>query len=87
MRLAARLDGVAFEGLQLKIEIGERLILDVARGGAQRFEFRETRYGCGALGNQPMRAARTLSGRMSDPTWSARNGGLALAGIKSFLRA
>jgi hypothetical protein len=52
MDMAAGGDNLRLIGFEIEIEMGERVILDVARAVAQRLEFRQARGGGGALFNE-----------------------------------
>src|ERR1700728_2560328 len=48
MHVAAELGHLAFVGLEIKVEVGERMILDVASAVAQQIELRQPRDRFGA---------------------------------------
>ena len=63
MHMAARLDDLALVGLEIEIEMGERVVLDRARAVAQRVEFRQPRRGVGAPADEVLaRAAARPAG-------------------------
>jgi hypothetical protein len=53
MHLASALDDLAFIGFEIKVEMGERVVLDGASFGAERIELWQLRLGCGTFGDKP----------------------------------
>ena len=85
MHLPARSQNLGLIGFEVKVEIFQRMRFDIARCVAQGLEFRQTRDGLGALGDETVTGVmqRVLQLRVTERTM--RVGG-ELRGAQSGMR-
>ena len=72
MHLAAGLQHFRLVGFQVEVEVCERVVLDVARGVAQRLELRQPRDSGGAAGDEagPLRASAFCRPALASASWA-----------------